>query len=57
MSQFGAMTPPPLVQSKQTDQRQLVSTVDPTWKDPIETYIFPNGRKFTEPYNDPAGYD
>jgi hypothetical protein len=57
MSQFGAMTPPPQVESKTTDQRTLVAAIDPSWKDPIEIYVFPNGRKFTEPQNDPAGYD
>lgn len=57
MAQFGAMTPPPQVESKTTDQRTLVAAIDPSWKDPIEIYVFPNGRKFTEPQNDPAGYD
>jgi hypothetical protein len=57
MSQFGAMTPPPQVQSKSVDQKTLVAAIDPRWKEPIVTYEFPNGRKFTEPQNDPAGYD
>lgn len=57
MAQFGAMTPPPVVETKTVDQRTLVAGLDPSWKDPIEIYEFPNGRKFTEPQNDPAGYD
>lgn len=57
MAQFGAMTPPKLVVTKQIDERTLVAAIDPTWKDPIVTYEFPNGRKFTEPQDDPAGYD
>ena len=45
------------VVTKQIDERTLVAAIDPQWKEPIVTYEFPNGRKFTEPANDPAGYD
>lgn len=41
------------VTSKQTDMRQLVNAIDPTTKQPIETYEFPNGRVFTEPQDQP----
>lgn len=53
MSQFGAMQPPPQVVTKTTDQRRLVAAIDPSWKEPITTYEFPNGRKFTEPQDQP----
>lgn len=53
MAQFGAMTPPPQVTSKQIDERTLVAAIDPSWKEPIVTYEFPNGRKFSEPQDQP----
>jgi hypothetical protein len=42
-------TPPRAPTAKRIDMRTLVASLDPAWRDPAEVYLFPNGRKFTEP--------
>jgi hypothetical protein len=46
-------TPPRAPTAKRIDMRTLVASLDPAWRDPAEVYLFPNGRKFTEPQGSP----